>query len=242
MYRLRDFFSSLGKFFYPSHCPLCGEHSLHSYEPFCGSCWSSILPYDGSSCGICGIPLPSHSDICGECLRDRPYFSKVIFFGLYSGVLREAIHYFKYNGKRKLSDPLGKLFSVLDIPQGDMVVPVPMHKGALKRRGFNHASLLARRLSEIKGIPLKLNLLMKIKDTPSQVSLRREDRLKNLRKAFMVGERLRGEHVILVDDVLTTGVTASQASRALLSGGASVVTVVVLARSGIDILPSENVI
>ncbi len=138
--------------------------------------------------------------------------------------------------------PLGKLFSILDIPQADMVVPVPMHYRSLKKRGFNHASLLARRFSEIKGIPLKLNLLMKIKDTPSQVSLKREDRLKNLRKAFVVGEKLHGEHVILVDDVLTTGITASQASRALLSGGASDVTVVVLARSGIDILPSENVI
>lgn len=241
MYSLKSFFSFFDRIFYPSVCPVCKKSSSPPHEPFCSVCWNSIVPYNSSRCDICGLPLPEDTGICGECLRKKPYFNKVIFFGLYHGILKEAIHYFKYNGRRGLSRPMGEFFLRMDIPRADMIVPVPLHHKRLKQRGFNHASILAKRLSEIKCVPLNLNLLMKMRETPAQVSLKREDRLKNLRNAFVVTEKLSGEKVILIDDVLTTGATASECSKVLLNAGALEVKVVVLARSGIDIFPSENV-
>jgi competence protein ComFC len=171
------------------------------------NCWGTIKKYNGPSCRICAAPLVSeHSNLCGECLREAPPFSLVVNYGLYSDALSEAIHLLKFSGLKRIARPLGKLLFELPIPPSDGIVPVPMTGKTLRERGFNQTLLLARTLSKHFEIPVKMDMLYKKKDTPPQIGLRAKERVSNLKNAFEVrgrGDKLR---LILLDDVMTTGV------------------------------------
>lgn len=163
-----------------------------------------------------------------ECLRERPIFKQVLFYGLYEGALREAIRLLKFSSIKRLARPLGGLLSGLELPEADIIVPVPLEKSSLKKRGFNQTLLIADALSKSCGVPLGSGVLFKIRKTPPQVGLPREERLRNLRGAFEA-RGVKGKRVILVDDVITTGATCTECSRALYRAGAEEVTAVVLA-------------
>lgn len=192
------------------------------------------MPFDGHRCPVCSIPLPSHSTICGDCIQDRPFFKSSFTYGLYDGILKEAIYQLKYSGLRNLARPLSGLLLELSLPDADLIVPVPPDRYRLKNRGFNHTSLIARDLSKRLNMPLDLHGLIKIKTTPQQINLKREERLKNLRKAFRAVKSFSEKRILLVDDVITTGATASECARALIKAGASEVYLVAIARSAGD--------
>jgi ComF family protein len=163
-----------------------------------------------------------------ECLREPPVFKRVLFYGLYEGALMEAIRLLKFSSIKRLARPLGELLAGLELPEADLIVPVPLEKASLKERGFNQTLLIADALSKRCGVPLGTGVLFKIRKTPPQVGLSREERLKNLRGAFRAND-LKGKKVILIDDVITTGATCTECSRALYRAGAKEVTAVVLA-------------
>lgn len=190
-----------------------------------------IKPFNGNRCSVCSIPLPDKSSICGDCIKARPYFNTSIIYGLYEGVLKEAIAHFKYSGIRGLAKPLSELLCQLPIPETDLVIPVPPDRKRLKTRGFNHTSLIAKEISKRLSLPLELNGLIKVKSTPQQISLKREERLKNLRRAFRAEKNFSGKRILLIDDVITTGATASECARALLRAGAAEVNILTIARS-----------
>ncbi len=220
---------------YPADCPVCGNRSdLFVHAPVCSSCWSQIKRYDGPSCCICGLPFVSeHARICGDCLKTKPVFSKVIAYGLYEGVLKEAISQFKFHGLRRLSQPLGSLLSGLEIPEADAIAPVPLTARGLRQRGFNQSLLVARALSKKTGIPLYLDSLLKIKETPPQVGLSAAERRSNLTGAFTAKGELKNISILLIDDVVTTGATVTACSKALLKAGAKEITVLAIARAGV---------
>lgn len=151
-------------------------------------------------------------------------------------MLKEAIAYLKYSGIRGLAKPLAELLSRLSIPESDLVIPVPPDRERLKKREFNHTSLIAKEISRILSLPLELNGLIKIKTTPQQIGLRREERLKNLRKAFRAEKNFSGKRILLIDDVITTGTTASECARELRRAGAKEVYLLAVARSAGDLL------
>lgn len=219
---------------YPSRCPVCsGPSDSPSHSPICSGCWASIKRLEGPSCRICARPFASeYAGLCGDCLRERPPFSRVITYGLYSDALKEAVHLLKFTSIKRLSRPLGMLLAGLDIPEADLIVPVPLSTRELRKRGFNQTLLISRALSKTTGIPLGPGLLYKKRETPPQVSLPRRERLLNLKGAFAAREGLEGRRVILVDDVVTTGATARECSRAILKAGAEEVFVAAVARSG----------
>ncbi len=223
---------------YPSGCPICSGPSSFRFYPFCKACWLSIRPYRGNRCSFCSIPLPEHTSICGECISSRPYFHGSFVYGLYEGVLKEAIHHLKYLSVRSLAAPLSELLLTTSLPEADLVVPVPPDSSRLKKRYFNHTSLIARYLSKRLRIPLSLDSLIKIKSTPPQTGLKREERQKNLRNSFRVTRRFSGERILLIDDVITTGITVQECSKQLFKAGASRIYVVALARSYGDIVSS----
>ncbi|MFN3740751.1 MAG: ComF family protein [Thermodesulfovibrionales bacterium] len=225
------FLSKILKFLYPSKCPACNNDSSHQFYPFCMTCWDKIMPFNGHRCSVCSIPLPSHSSICGDCIQNRPFFKSSFIYGLYDGILKEAIHQLKYSGLRNLASPLSGLLLELSFPEADLIVPVPPDRYRLKNRGFNHTSLIARELSKRLKIPLIIDGLIKIKTTPQQINLKREERLKNLRGAFRAIRSFSGQRILLVDDVITSGATASECARALIKAGASEVYLVAIARS-----------
>lgn len=226
-------YSSFLDLIFPGKCLACGEPSpFLPHRPFCAECWGKIAPYSGPACEICGEPFTSEHGInCSNCLKDPPHFTKAYSFGLYGGILEEAIKTFKFGKQKTLAHPLSEILcSIKDLPEVDAVLAVPLTKKALLERGFNQSLLLAKEFSRLKRIPLFPHVLTKIKDTNPQAMMNRKERIKNLRGAFSA-QGVQGKRIMLVDDVMTTGATMRECSRALIKAGASQVFTITLARA-----------
>jgi ComF family protein len=150
----------------------------------------------------------------------------------------EAIHRFKYNSETRLSLPLGTLLSafartVIPEPEDFVVVPVPLHRRRLRQRGFNQSLLLSRVVASCLGTQLEYLSLIRKKHTRSQTGLGKEDRRKNVARAFCVTSPgiFKGTKVLLVDDVFTTGYTLNECARILKKAGALKVACLTLART-----------
>jgi ComF family protein len=165
-------------------------------------------------------------------MKKRPPFSKVIFYGIYEGVLAEAINQLKFHDLRRLSKPMGTLLVDLELPVIDGILPVPLSIKGLRERGFNQSLLMARVLSKSSQVPLFMDILWKKKETLPQIGLSRKERSTNLKKAFAVKGDIRGLRLLLIDDVMTTGATVTECSNVLMKAGAQEVTVLTLARAG----------
>jgi len=214
-------------------CALCGAPDSQSHG-LCEGCHAD-LPWLIHGCSRCALPLPRHqAGLCVPCWHQLPPFTQVQAAFTYSFPISELIPAIKY---RRQPAHLGWLAAVLaefirqrqTAPWPDALVPVPMHPFSQIHRGYNQAQLLAQRLGEQLHIPVS-PCLHKQRRTPRQVSLNLAQRRHNLQGAFT----LRGgvaEHVALVDDVMTTGTTASTLARLLLEQGCQRVDVWVLART-----------
>jgi ComF family protein len=218
---------------YPSNCPACGNVSdVFHHSPICVSCWSGIKKYSGPACKICAMPFTSeYGEVCSKCLKKAPFFSRVINYGLYEGVLAEAISHLKFYKLKRLAKPLGSLLFIFDFSGFDGIIPVPLSIRSLRERGFNQSLLIARVISKKFNIPLLMDNLRKIKETPPQIGLSAKERLLNLKNAFEVRGSIQGLRLLLVDDVMTTGATVAECSRELMKAGAKEVTVLTLARA-----------
>jgi ComF family protein len=155
----------------------------------------------------------------------------VLNYGVYSDALAEAINLLKFSGLRRLANPLGKLLLNLEIPECDGIIPVPLSKRGLRARGFNQSLLMARVISKKLEIPLYIDMLLKIRDTSPQVGLSAKERMKNIRGAFKASREINNLRLLLLDDVMTTGATVRECSRALMRAGAKEVIVITLARA-----------
>ncbi len=226
-------FNSLLNFIFPSTCPVCGSDSdSYRHNPICISCWKKIERYSGPACLTCGIPVISvHATHCESCLQAPPPYSKIIYYGIYDGTLRKAIHLLKFRGIKRLARPIAALLSELPVPGADGIVPVPLHSKKLKEREFNQTALISRHLSRDLGVPLLLDALKKDKETPAQINVTGKERLKNVRNTFSAGKAVKGLGLLLVDDVITTGATVRECAKVLTKAGAKSITVVALARS-----------
>jgi ComF family protein len=193
------------------------------------------------------VPSTSASSICRLCRLAPPPFQRAVAYGPYRDGLKGAIHAFKYDGMRPAARPLGALLAdaiatlEVEVPGGFLVVPVPLHRARRKHRGFNQAEDLS--FHALKTLarshpewPLSMapRSLIRLRSTPVQAGLTARQRRLNVRGAFTVSEKsiVLGRHILLVDDVLTTGATARAAGSALLRAGAASVHVATLARAG----------
>ena len=175
--------------------------------------------------------------LCGACRRRPPAFAYARAALRYEDTARDAVQALKFGGHRAMAAPLADLtVSALagGWPAGppDLLVPVPLHPRRERERGFNQAALIARRLGRAWGCEVRPDVLARVVATESQTALDSAARLANVRGAFRLRrpERVAGRHVILVDDVLTTGATVSACVRALEAGGPRIVGVVAVAR------------
>ncbi len=245
--------ASLFSVFFPSDCRLCGLPLLNiSRVPVCPDCLQRIQPIHGKVCSICGERVLSAYFECDEdglrrcpaCRRiDRP-FHRAIAYGSYDDGLRELIHLLKYNGVRPAARVLGRMLSeTLTAVEPSfeqsvvLLVPVPLYRGKRRQRGFNQAELIAQAAwrERFSGARFQLasDLLTRVRDTHSQIGLTSHQRRENLRGAFAVAQpqQIAGREIVLVDDVYTTGTTASECARVLRRAGASKVWVVTVART-----------
>ncbi len=210
------------------------EIFLEREQIICPRC-AEELPWIEKACGRCGRPLEQGAGNCSYCRGAYLYFDDCCALSLYRGEVRRAVHLLKYHGKRPLAAPLGKLLSLKLarmpwISTVKCLVPVPLHPERLKLRGYNQSSLLAEVIGKELHLPV-LEALVRVRDTGSQTGFNKIQRRNNLRGAFECSRALeQGSHVLLVDDVLTSGATADEASFSLKRGGAARVSVAVLAR------------
>jgi len=221
----------------PPACPLCGGgFSRLTAEPFCSCCMATIISLPQAQCSCCALPFVSSSTLsphlCGRCIRNRPAYAVTYAAALYQG-LRSAITRFKFQQSPNLDRPLAGLLAKclplqLDV---DLLVPVPLHPVRLRQRTYNQALLLARELACQCRLPVAPHILIKSRITAPQQSLSAALRRDNLRGAFVLNREVTGKKILLVDDVMTTGVTVDLCSQALLAGGAKRVDVAVVARA-----------
>lgn len=219
-------------------CAVCMEPlDQPTQGPVCRSCWASILPLTPPLCDVCGDPLPTWkpSDapppLCARCRRFSRAVDKGRAIGNYDGALRAIVHALKYDGRRSLARPLAALMrrsgtEVLDAAH--YAVPVPLHGSRRRQRGFNQADDLARHI----GLPV-VRALRRARATAVQADLPAAKRHENVRGAFVVNRSaatLRGQVVVLVDDVSTTGATLDACARALKDDGVAVVRALTAAR------------
>lgn len=179
-----------------------------------------------------GPAAPAH--LCGACTIDRPEYDYARSAAVYEGALREALHAFKFSGKRALARPLGDLAleqCVASLPDGiDAAIAVPLARERERERGFNQAALLAQRIAGRLGVPTRPRWLARVRATRPQSDLTAAERRANVRGAFQASPQVAGRHVLVVDDVLTTGATLRECARALHDGGARRVGVLTVAR------------
>jgi len=152
-------------------------------------------------------------------------------YGIYEGVLAEAINHLKFNGLKRLAKPLARLLLSFELQGLDGIVPVPSSMKRLRERGFNQSLLIARAIANETGTPLLMDVLAKEKETPPQTALSARERLLNLKNAFVIKGKVDGLRLFLLDDVMTTGATVTECSKVLIKAGAKEVIVLTLARS-----------
>ena len=192
------------------------------------------LPRISHGCIRCAIAIPAGATLCGECLRrNRHGFDDALAVFEYRFPIDRMIQRFKYAGDlaigRWFAERLAE--AVDDVARPDLLIAAPLASSGLRHRGFNQASVVARHVSRSLRISCQVGAIAKIRETPRQEGLDRRQRIANVRDAFACHLRLDGEHVAVVDDVLTTGATASEISRVLRANGAGRVSVWAVART-----------
>jgi ComF family protein len=223
---------SLIMFLYPSQCRHCGENLDPSDGHYiCKSCWGKVELIERPYCETCGYPLdalaalPDRIASCREC-PENIRFRKARSVTVYDSVAGAAFRLLKYSGKTVMAKPLADLMIqampfLFGMEDYDCIVPVPLHKKRRRERGYNQVELIGNWLSRSTGIPMITHSLVKVVNTPPQVGLSYQERLRNVRGHFDVPEpsRIAGKRILLIDDVFTTGATVTESSRMLLRKG-----------------------
>jgi len=234
-----DILSAVARLVWPATCGACGTHAP-THDGLCATCAADLLHLASLRyCCRCGATLgpglQGGDDGCYDCPQPMPRFDRLVRLGPYAAPLRGAIKRLKYQRRFHAPDRLSGLLAEAVSARCDgldVVAPVPMHWVRRLARGWNHSGVLARGVARRLGLPIA-DGLVRVRNTPPQVHLSASRRAANVRGAFAAtrsGE-FRGAHVLLVDDVLTTGATAGEAGGVLLAAGAEHVTVAVLAKA-----------
>jgi len=239
--RLSSTITGLADLVWPRRCMACGARvgALLPSDPataFCPVCADSLMPVVSPRCPRCALPFEGAGTdhLCGECLRDPPMFTAGAALFQYGEAAARAVTRLKYGPTPHLAEVMGRLMLAnTALGAVDLVVPVPLHRKRLRRRGFNQSALLARPMAKGLGVPLDGRLAVRTRDTTSQAGLTRDERRKNLNGAFAVQKpgRAAGRRILLVDDVVTTGTTVREVAKCLRRAGARDVFVAAFARA-----------
>lgn len=224
----------------PHRCISCAK-ILAAEGALCTDCWNDIAFVSAPVCQCCGVPfeLGEMEDLhCRDCLQKMPEFDRARSAFLYDEASRQLLLAFKHGDRTDLAPHLGRFMERLirDLdPMPDLITPVPLHRWRLLRRQYNQAALLAENLAQASGLEYHSDLVRRHRATKSQGHLSPGARQRNLRNAFDIRARdhayVADKHILLVDDVLTTGATLNACASTLKQAGAASVQAVTLARA-----------
>ncbi len=224
----------------PPRCLACGA-AIETQGRLCAACWRSLTFLGPPHCRLCGYPLPHalpDAPLCGRCAAEPPAFDRARAALRYDEAARSLVLAFKHADRTDTAPAFGRWLARAgaDLLAGaDLIVPVPLHRWRLLKRGYNQAAVLAHALARETGLPTIPDLLQRRRATPSQQGLSGSARFANVTAgAFRVHpwhrRRLPGRRVVLVDDVLTTGATAGACTHVLRQAGAVQVDLLTLTR------------
>lgn len=218
-------------------CALCNRPAGH--DPICGDCAKDLPTLPATRCECCALPLTGGLAHCLDCARHPPHFDSACAVWTYDFPIDTLIRDFKYGHHLylgrffadHLAQALKRQWAHTGQPHPDLIVPMPLHPNRLKTRGFNQAAEIARLLAVKLDMRCDFGTLNRLHDTPPQAGLHRDERWHNLLGAFACLQPLSASHVLLVDDVLTTGASLSACADALRQAGAARIDVAVVART-----------
>ncbi len=223
-------------FFPQNTCCICRKPGrFGTRHPWCDSCDEvmKIMQQELPICDKCGKYLEKDEHLCVECRNNPPEFNIARAVGPYKESYRIAVKVFKFLGRKNLAIKMGCLMAQVVKNEPcfwpiDLIVPVPSTKVQLKQRGFNQTELLAKQISKHLKIKVEFDVLYRVKETPAQRELSKEEREKNLLCAFRVKDRrkIHKKNILLVDDVYTTGSTCRECTRTLIGGGAASISII----------------
>lgn len=238
-------------FLFPPRCPLCGA-AIAAHGALCSDCWRQLVIPGEPSCNLCRRPfMASRSalsgppqSVCGPCLARPPRHDGIAAATLYNDASRRLVLAFKHGGRIALAPLLARMMlaRLREVDRDWLVVPVPLHRWRLWRRGYNQSALLGREIARGTGARLAVDALLRVRATPSLGGLGRRQRARALQGAIVVNPlhrgQLRGCKILLIDDVLTSGATSDACVRTLKRAGVGKVVVACFARV-LDEIPAS---
>lgn len=208
-------------------CILCNQKADLPVE-LCSDCKAALLT-ETHRCHHCGLPLASAQKECGKCLKNPPVFDACEAMLGYTLEAANLIRQLKYNQRLNVADIMSYLMAEFlqnrktELPE--VIIPVPIHRKRLYRRGFNQTMEIAKGISKQLDLPLDFKCCQRMRASSPQASLSAVDRKKNVVGAFKMAKPIQYEHVAIFDDVMTTGSTVSEMARLLKSEGVKCVEV-----------------
>ncbi len=223
-------------FIFPRRCPVCDEVVPFSGSIICSECRKKLVYITEPKCKKCGKPIRSErEEFCEECKHRIHYFDAGFSVFVYNDAMKRSIYRFKYGNRKEYrffysEEILRALGDELKKRKPDALIPVPLHKARLRRRGYNQSELLAREIGRRLDIPVCTDLLIRTKETRPQKELNHAQRENNLKNAFkIVSDDVKLSTVVLVDDIFTTGSTIDAISKTLRKCGVSCIYFLTLA-------------
>ncbi len=237
--QLKKFQQGILDLLFPPRCASCRKLlASHGNHGLCNSCIASVRLVKQPLCTICGKEFTTkrgQDHLCENCLRHPPSFDMIRAVAYYEDPVRNLLHRLKYSNDTTTTQPLLEIargFDLSPFRTCEVILPVPLHKKRLKKRGLNHALILARLFFHDEKGKIYSNVLIRSRPTPSQTELDKIGRRRNVSGAFCVehAEIIKNKKVCVVDDVYTTGATLNECARTLKQAGANQVKGLTMAR------------